>query len=592
MKKLLVLFLFFSANLGFAQTPDMDELFQWTVNGPQDAVQQGESATIEAVLHVKEDHIVYQHMTSFSFDGPEGISMGEMDLPEAKEKEDPTDGKIKKVYVGETVFAIPAQVGQSASVGVNQVTLTVKYQGCSQTLCFFPQTRQYPVALTVAEGQAGDGMQPAEQPADATAAIEGAPATTGGADSNLKSWIVQGGIWTFLVVFVLGFLTSLTPCVYPLIPITISIFGAKETQSRFHAFTLALTYVLGIAIMYSTLGFFAAKTGAVFGAFITNPWVVGAIAVFFIALGLSMMGVYEFQLPMGLQNKMSAIGGKGYSSAFVMGLVAGVVAAPCTGPVLAAILAYVAASQNTVYGVSLLFVYSLGLGIIFLVIGTYSNLISRLPKSGGWMEGVKSFFAIIMFAAALYFLKEAFPLLKAPLSQSLGFYALSAVLLVAGLALGGLHLSLHGPTSAKIRKTVGVLLSTIAIYFIAGGLALAPESDLDWVHNDIDKGLAMAKEEKKPVMIDFYADWCAACKELDAFTYSDDRVEEELKDYVNIKVDYESPEVNKDELKEEYNIPGLPLVVFYDSKGNRLPDKRITGYMGPDKFLEHIKDIE
>lgn len=213
----------------------------------------------------------------------------------------------------------------------------------------------------------------------------------------------RGLLAALLLVFMAGFLSSLTPCVYPLIPITISLFGARGAESRLEAFSLSATYVLGIAITYSVLGVVAATFGTVFGGAMQHPVVLGALALLFVALGLSSLGVFTLRLPGDLQTKLSEVGGVGYVGALLMGLVAGIIAAPCVGPIVAGVLLYVAQQQSIFLGWLMLFVFALGLGVIFLILGTFSSLVGKLPRSGSWMEGVKAVFAVVFFAMALFY---------------------------------------------------------------------------------------------------------------------------------------------------------------------------------------------
>lgn len=226
-----------------------------------------------------------------------------------------------------------------------------------------------------------------------------------GASQFEKTLSEQGLLAALLLVFIAGFLSSLTPCVYPLIPITIGIFGAADAGSRFKGFTLSLAYVLGIAITYSLLGVAAAVFGTVFGGAMQHPALKIGLGVLFVALGLSSLGAFSLRLPGDLQTKLSAVGGAGYVGAFLMGLVAGVIAAPCVGPIVAGVLVYVAQQQDILLGWSMLFVFALGLGVIFLVLGTFSSMIQRLPRSGSWMDAVKAVFGVVFFAMALYYLR-------------------------------------------------------------------------------------------------------------------------------------------------------------------------------------------
>lgn len=220
----------------------------------------------------------------------------------------------------------------------------------------------------------------------------------------------EGGLLAALgLVFVAGLLASLTPCVYPLIPITIGVFGARDSDSRLQSFGLSLVYVLGIAVTYSILGVIAAIFGTVFGGAMQNPWVLGSIAVVFTVLGLSSLGLFEMRLPGNLQTRLSQVGGNGIGGAFVMGLFAGIIAAPCVGPIVAGVLLYVAQQQDVVLGVVLLMTFAFGMGILFIVLGTFSGLLARIPKSGGWMEGVKIAIGAIFLGVALYYARFLVP---------------------------------------------------------------------------------------------------------------------------------------------------------------------------------------
>lgn len=575
--------LIFTTVSAYAQ--NMDEIFHWTVSPQSALTAPGETFILEATLSVKENHIVYQDMTSFSIENAENITLGEVVLPEAKEKTDPTDNEIKKVYAGTELFKIPFTADPALASGTKEFQLIIKYQGCSEKLCYFPQTLAIPISLQI---------KPATStsiPAASNQAVQSPTAPASLQKEDLQNRLSHGGFLTFLFIFFMGFLTSLTPCVYPLIPITVSIFGAKETKSKIQAFSLASVYVLGIAVMYSSLGFFAAKTGTIFGQFMSNPIIVSIIALLFVAMGISMLGAFDLRLPTNLQNRLSMVGGKGYISAFLMGLVAGVVAAPCTGPVLAAILAHVTYSGNVFYGVSLLFVYSLGLGSLFLIIGTYSGLISKLPKSGKWMESIKSIFAIIMFVSALYFLGNAFEIFKKLTAHDPVIYTVLFILLwISIFKLGAIHLSIHSNPMIRNKKITGIIICTLSFYGIFTTSMAPKQSSVSWKYN-LEESLTLAKIENKPVMIDFYADWCTVCKELDALTYSDEDAGKALERFICIKVDIDAKTVDKNKLIKEYNIPGLPLVVFIDSKGTRLDQKRIDGFIKPDLLIKHIQDI-
>lgn len=400
------------------------------------------------------------------------------------------------------------------------------------------------------------------------------------------SLVAHGYLWAFVTVFVGGFLTSLTPCVYPLIPITVSLFGARGADAtRGRAMLLASCYVGGIGVMYASLGVFSALAGRAFGTYMASPYVMVPIAMVFLLMAASMFGAFELGLPAGLQARLHGIGGKGFGGAFAMGLVGGIIAAPCTGPVLASVLAYVSVSRSIAIGGGLLFTYALGMGVLFFAIAAFAI---SLPKSGAWMESVKSLFGIVMTVAALYFLRNVSAILRAVGSPS-PFWLVGCVLLAAlGIAAGAIHLSFHhGDFIARTRKSVG-LAAVVGGAFGAVGCVLSPPlgasaQALRWTHGERE-GIAQAQREHKPVLLDFYADWCLPCKELDLKTFSDPRVGGELARFTLVKVDCttdDAPEVAA--AKTRWGAQTLPTLVLVDREG-RL-SRRIDHFVSPYELL-------
>lgn len=240
-----------------------------------------------------------------------------------------------------------------------------------------------------------------------------AGAQTASLADRIGAALEAGSFWVYLLVFVAGIVGSLSPCVYPLIPITISLFGARDAPSRLHGFLLSLVYVLGITATYSGLGVVAATTGGLFGSALQSPWVVGGVALVFVAMGLSMLGVFEIRLPGALGNRLNQVGGgegRRIAGAFVMGTVAGIIAAPCVGPPLVVVLTFIATQGDVPHGLGLMASYSLGMGLLFIVLGTFTQLLSRMPRSGGWMEVVKGSLGIIMLVVGAVYLHDVVPI--------------------------------------------------------------------------------------------------------------------------------------------------------------------------------------
>jgi thiol:disulfide interchange protein DsbD len=398
-----------------------------------------------------------------------------------------------------------------------------------------------------------------------------------------------GPVLAIGIAFLGGVLTSLTPCVYPLIPITVSIFGARQA-SRGQAAVLSGLYVLGIAAMYTSLGVGAALTGKAFGGVMANPWVIGVVALFFVAMAASMFGAFEVALPASLQARLNTVGGTGRAGAFAMGLVAGVIAAPCTGPVLASILLLVAKQGSVAMGAGLMLSYALGMGLLFFAIGAFSV---SLPKSGAWMETVKSVFGVALLAGAAIYLRDLVPGLRPLFSAAPQAAWIAAAVASAGVLLGALHLSFHGAPPERAWKALGVALVVGGALYASGAAAArerAHGAGFAWLRSE-PEALALARAEGRPVIIDFWAEWCTACKELDKVAWADPRVREAASRFVTLKVDGTEETEAIARVQEKYGVVGMPTVVFIDSKGRELRD-RVVGAVEAEEMLKRLEAVD
>jgi thiol:disulfide interchange protein DsbD len=381
----------------------------------------------------------------------------------------------------------------------------------------------------------------------------------------------------FLFAFTAGFLTSLTPCVYPMIPITVSIFGAKTGVSRARAFLLATCYVAGIATMFGTLGTTFALLGKAFGTFLANPWVVVPLALLFAAMALSMFGAFELSLPMGLQERLNRIGGRGLGGAFLMGLVGGIIAAPCTGPPLAGILAYVATTRDGVRGFALMATYAGGIGIPFWAIAGFSM---SLPRSGRWMESVKSVLGIALLVAALYYLKNVVPALSRLTGTQTAFVVGCIGAVVVGVAIGAVHLSFHDRLLVQARKTGGIALVVVGLFALTN-VVLTPKIELRWLHSEKD-AVAATHGTGRPMLVDFGAHWCIPCRELEAKVFGQPEVARLMSEHftlLRVDCDREDEDPAIGEIRGRYQAAGLPAVRVVSPGGDilaRLDDANIT----------------
>jgi thiol:disulfide interchange protein DsbD len=387
----------------------------------------------------------------------------------------------------------------------------------------------------------------------------------GGADLSSSLGLTHGvGAGTFAILYAAGLLTSLTPCVYPLIPITVGIFGARGAQSRARAVGLSAVYVSGIAVTYSCLGLFAALSGRAFGTALSAPIVSLLLALLLFGLAASMFGAFEIDLPQALKHRLASVRGAGFAPAFLMGLLAGVIAAPCTGPVLAGVLAFVAQTRSVGLGFWMLFTYAIGLGTLFFVLGATSM---KLPRSGPWMEIVKSGLGIALVAAGTSMILPHLPHPHALALSPRAFALIGAGIALVAVALGALSLSFHHEPRERLMKGVSLALLMGAIAFRFGWLGAPVAPQIKWLHDE-KAALAEARASGKPLLVDFFADWCAACKELDAHTFSDPEVQRAIAEkFVPLKVDATKSTDEIDRLTDKYGVPGLPTVLMFGCAG-------------------------
>jgi len=439
------------------------------------------------------------------------------------------------------------------------------------------------------------GRRPRASPATAPSKAAG---KSGSPDDLAKTVRERGLPLTFLLVFLGGLALNLTPCVYPLIPITISYFGGQAGGKKGNLIVNALFYVLGMAVTYSLLGSVAAFTGGLFGAALQIPVVLLAIAAIMVALSLSMFDLYEFRLP-GFLNKMAGASRRGFFGTFFMGLTVGVVAAPCIGPFVLGLLTYVGDRGNVLLGFWMFFVLALGLGLPFLVLAVFSGSVNRLPRSGAWMVWVRKIFGFVLLAMAVYFLRPLFP---DPL-----LYGLTMALL---LAVAGIYLAWIEPTRTEgkvfpvIRNLIGIAFFIIALLFAQGGIkdsmdrriadlasrpgGVSSLGSIPWQPYE-EARIQQAVKEGRPVFIDFYADWCIPCWELDKKTFSDPQVAALSQRFFMVKADLTSASNPLTQtLRKRYGIPGVPILIFLGSDGREKSDLRVAGYIDKKEFLKRM----
>jgi thiol:disulfide interchange protein DsbD len=473
------------------------------------------------------------------------------------------------VYEGTVRIPFTARLAS----GSGSVKATLKYQACNNSVCLPPKSvstefSATPGAAASSAGTAAGSPVTAAPPASKSGS-QFTPLSQAPPRDRLATAFATSGLpLTLAILFVLGMALNLTPCVLPMVPITMSFFAMQSDGRRSRRFTLSLLYVLGLVVTYSALGVFAALSGAMFGSWLQQPAVLIGLALLMLVLASSMFGAFDIGVPQFIATR--AAGRAGLAGAMTMGLFVGIVAAPCVGPVVVSLIALVASIGKPLIGLAMFATLAFGLGFPYLV------MLNIMPRPGEWMVHIKKAMGFILVAMAFYFLR--------PLIGEAGFqYGVAASLLVGAAFL--LIVSARGSQARGLRIASGIVLLVSGVAF-AMPRGEASKSLVTWEKYDAAR-LAGAGQ---PVVIDFFADWCLPCKELDSRTFSDPAVAEELKRFRRVKADLTLPDDPKTEaLTRQYAIVGVPTIVFIGSNGEEIRALRLTGFEPPGKFLERAR---
>jgi thiol:disulfide interchange protein DsbD len=538
--------------------------------------------TVEVRFEIAKGYYLYRDKFRFGVAG-DAVTLGVPVMPKGKEKDDENFGKVEVFYQS---VAIRLPVERNAS-GPLALKLSVTSQGCADAgVCYPPQTQTVAVQLP----------DPATAPA--VAAVAAADSDESG---TIAATLRHAGFWANLAFFfVAGLGLSLTPCVFPMIPILSGIIaGQGHKASHARGFALSLAYVLGMAVTYAAAGVAAGLTGTLLSAALQNPWVLGAFALVFVVLSLSMFGFYELQLPTALQSKLSEEsghlqGGRGIG-VFLMGALSALIVGPCVAAPLAGALLYIGQTGDAVFGGTALFVMALGMGAPLIAVGTAGG--SLLPKTGPWMEGVKKAFGVLLLATAVWLVSPVVP----PVVPMLAW---AALLIVPAIYLHALDpLPQHAKGWQRFWKGIGIVMLLTGAALLAGALAgsrdpLQPLAGLRGmataaepaklpfapVHSPADLDARLAAVDR-PVMLDFYADWCVSCKEMEKYTFADPAVRAKLAGFTLLKADVTANSDDDKALLARFGLFGPPGIIFFDASGHEIKGLRVVGFQDAARFL-------
>lgn len=549
-----------------------------------------------------QDYLIPAELT---FDTVNGLIPENITYPKAKQIE--LLGSKMSLYDDKAVIYFDVNITDEASEGINNLPLQFTYQACNDRECRGPETIDLNLQIKV--GQEGSAIN---KDIFKTVSVEPEAVTNelppGAQQSEIGKLIEKHGNWGYVMAlglaFVTGLLLSFSPCTYPMVPITVSIFaGQKRSIGR--GFILSLFYVGTMAFVYGIMGLIVSLVGGVFGAWLASTPVVIGIAVVFVIFSLSMFGLYNLDVPMSIRNKLgTAKTSGGITGAIVLGVIAALVVSPCVGPFVAGILLYIATFGSPVFGFLILFVFAIGLGTLYIIIGTFSSAISSLPGAGEWMETVKKFFGFVLLFMALYFLKTIIPI-------NLIYVITGLLLLIMAVFGGGFdRLTEKSDMFSRLKKLIGLLAFIVAVYLLLGtmlreGFILPAASNwlaisgtteiekdlIDW-DRDLEIGLAEAKSNGQPVLIDTWATWCVNCKVLDEKVFGNQEVAKEAGRFKALKIQLEksgSPETKAFMKKFGMKLYSLPTILLLNSKGE--VQEIIQGLLDPEDMVAKMKQV-
>ena len=545
---------------------------------------------VEVRYVIAKGYYLYRDKFQFTLD-PATVSAGPAELPPGLVHKDEFFGETR-IFRDEVRIRLPIQAGS-----VQRAVLTAVSQGCADVgVCYVPVEQKAELRLA-ATTPGGD---------PAVSRLFGAPSSpepvAQGEDGAIAA-LFHGETWLLILSFFgFGLLLSFTPCVLPMVPILSGIIvGQGHKVTRSHGLLLSCSYVLGMAITYALAGVAAGLSGAMLAAALQNPWVLGTFAAVFVALALSMFGFYELQLPTALQSKLVVASGKlhggHYAGVFAMGVLSALIVGPCVAAPLAGALLYISQSGDAALGGLALFAMALGMGVPLLVVGASAGAL--LPKSGPWMETVKRFFGVMLIAVAIYLVSPVVPVAV----QMLAWAALMILTAVHLHALDPLPVNARG--FARFSKGVGVIALVAGAAFLVGALSggrdvLQPLSGFrgtaggsgapsgsaafQRVSSIAELDVAVRAAAGKTVMLDFYADWCVTCKEMERYTFTDPAVQSRLASMIKIQADVTAGTPEHRALLQRFRLFGPPGIVFFDPAGREIEGLRVIGFQAADRF--------
>ena len=542
---------------------------------------------VEATLNIAKDIYVYEEQMKFSIKEGSGISIAKIDGPKGVEHHE------EMVYLESPSFVVTLEKDDGVA-GIKSIELTFSYQGCSeQGLCYEPLTKVYNFDIDTSKLSVSSGKKPELK----SLVVEKSETDV------IADTIKSGNIFVILLTFLgFGLLLALTPCVFPMVPIISGVIISQgEGLTTRKAFALSIVYVLAMAVAYTIAGVMAGLFGANLQAALQTPWVIYSFSAIFVVLAMSMFGYYELKVPDALVAKVSASSHhSGYMGVAVMGFLSALIVGPCVAAPLAGALVYIGQTGDAVLGGMALFSMSIGMGIPLIVVGVSAG--KFMPKPGAWMTMVSAIFGIMMLVVAVWMLERIVD-------------AYFTMLLYSMLGIGfAIYLGAFDKDAHIFKRTIAVLTFIYSVALLIGVLGgstsmtkplsfLKPQaasnvSQIQRKHVEFVKVTSIAeldvlldKHKGKKIMLDFYADWCTSCKELEEVTFADESVKNKMDEFILIQADVTDNKKEQKDLSKKYGVFGPPAILFFDENSKLIKSKTIIGFIEPEEFLTHLNKI-
>jgi thiol:disulfide interchange protein DsbD len=588
--------------INFANEDDVleiDEAFKFDLSTDQ-------NNQLIAIWSIADGHYLYKDKFKFTLIDGNGFKLGTPAMPKGKQKSDEYLGDFEAYYQDLTIKIPVIDAGDNS----RPLAVKVSYQGCSEAGICYPMAHKnveldvsgfstQMIAATTVNNETNASAATANQPAKAVQSEQDA----------LANMLVSDNIFiALLTFFLIGLGLAFTPCVFPMIPILSGIIagqGDKVTSRK--AFTMSVVYVLSMAVVYTVVGIIAGLSGKNIQVIFQDPWVLTTFALIFVLLALSMFGFYNLQLPSSLQSRLSEISNKQEGGSLIgvsiMGVLSALIVGPCMAPPLMGILLFIGQTGDPVLGGTALFVMSLGMGVPLVILGTSAG--KFMPKAGVWMDIVKAVFGVTMLAVAIWMMERVLP-------ASIIMWLWALLLFISGIYMGALT-PIHDNTSGwdRLWKGLGLMMMLYAAVLIigvssgntdyfqplkghttfSGNSSSAQHVTFKPIKSvaDLDQQLSMAKQQNKPLMLDFYADWCTYCKSMEKTTFQSQKVITALEDFIVLQADVTANDELDEQLMKHLRVPAPPAILFYDPVSGENRGFRLVGYKNGDDFAEHVK---